>query len=154
MSITSETVKFIAELELDAQDRENFLQGLKEADKECSDLREGIHQLQNSLTKLRAEGKEDTKEFQELTKTLESKRKTLRDTLWNMPTAQGTKITIEYPLHIRFLDMKKGRKGKRKKRYAPIYNKYVYGYLVADIRRTLNRMTPDIMINAFHDTFE
>ena len=80
MSITSETVKFIAELELDAQDRENFLQGLKEADKECSDLREGIHQLQNSLTKLRAEGKEDTKEFQELTKTLESKRKTLRDT--------------------------------------------------------------------------
>ena len=78
----------------------------------------------------------------------------LKDALWNRPSASGTKIEITYPLHIRFLDMKKGRKGKRKKRYAPIYNKYVYGYLVADIRRTLNRMIPDIMINAFHDTFE
>lgn len=78
----------------------------------------------------------------------------LRDALWNMPTAQGTKITIEYPLHIRFLDMKKGRKGKRKKRYAPIYNKYVCGYLVADVRRKLNRLVPEIMINTFHETFE
>ena len=78
----------------------------------------------------------------------------LRDALWNTPAASGTKIEIEYPIHIRFLDMKKGRKGKKKRRYAPIYNKYVCGYLVADVRRTLNRMIPDIMINAFHDTFE
>ena len=63
MSISNEVVKFIAEIELDAQDRENFLQGLKECDKECSDLRDGILHLQNSLTKLRTEGKEDTKEF-------------------------------------------------------------------------------------------
>ena len=78
----------------------------------------------------------------------------LKDALWNLPTAQGTKITINYPLHIRFLDMKKGRKGKRKKRYAPIYNKYVYGYLKADVHRKLNRLVPSIMINAIEDTFE
>lgn len=78
----------------------------------------------------------------------------LRDALWNLPSASGTKIEITYPLHIRFLDMKKGRKGKKKKRYAPIYNKYVYGYLKADVRRTLNRMIPNIMINAIEDTFE
>ena len=77
----------------------------------------------------------------------------LRDALWNMPTAQGTKITIEYPLHIRFLDMKKSRKGKRKKRYGPIYNKFVYGYMNAGVRRQLNRMVPGIMINAFESTF-
>lgn len=50
--------------------------------------------------------------------------------------------------------MKKGRKGKKKKRYAPIYNKYVYGYLKADVHRKLNRLVPSIMINAIEDTFE
>lgn len=78
----------------------------------------------------------------------------LRDALWNLPTAQGTKITINYPLHIRFLDMKKSRKGKKRRRYAPIYNKYVYGYLKADVHRKLNRLVPSIMINAIEDTFE
>ena len=43
MSISNEVVKFIAEIELDAQDRENFLQGLKECDKECSDLNTNRH---------------------------------------------------------------------------------------------------------------
>ena len=80
MSISNEVVKFIAEIELDAQDRENFLQGLKECDKECSDLRDGILHLQNSLTKLRTEGKEDTKEFKALQDVLDSKTKTLKET--------------------------------------------------------------------------
>ena len=79
---------------------------------------------------------------------------TLSRALGGQPEVQQMKVSIPYPKHIRFLDMKKGRKGKKKKRYAPIYNKYVCGYLVADVRRTLNRMIPDIMINAFHDTFE
>ena len=47
-----------------------------------------------------------------------------------------------------------GRKGKKKKRYAPIYNKFVYGYLEADVHRKLNRLVPSIMINAIEDTFE
>ena len=38
----------------------------------------------------------------------------LNDALWNLPTAQGTKIEITYPLHIRFLDMKKSRSGKKR----------------------------------------
>lgn len=78
----------------------------------------------------------------------------LSDALQGTPSVQSMSVTVSYPLHIRFLDMKKGRRGKKKKRHAPIYNKYVYGYLVADVRRTLNRMIPDVMINAFHDTFE
>lgn len=78
----------------------------------------------------------------------------LKDALWNLPTANGTKIEITYPLHIRFLDMKKGRKGKRKKRYAPIYNKYVYGYLSAGVRRTLNRIVRENLFHSIEDTFE
>lgn len=80
MSIHSEVVKFIAEIDLDAQDKANFLQGLKECDKECSDLRDGILHLQNSLTKLRTEGKENTKEFKDLQDALASKTKTLKET--------------------------------------------------------------------------
>lgn len=80
MSIQNEVVRFIAEIDLDPQDKANFLQGLKECDKECSDLRDGILHLQNSLTKLRAEGKENTKEFKDLQDALVSKTKTLRET--------------------------------------------------------------------------
>ena len=78
----------------------------------------------------------------------------LTESLNHLPFPSGGKIEVTYPKHIRFLDMKKGRGGKRKKRYAPIYNKYVYGYLVAEVRRKLNSLVPDIMINAFKDTFE
>ena len=46
-------------------------------------------------------------------------------------------MTIRYPLYIRFLDMKKGTGGKKKKNYEPIYNKYVYGYLYGGIYRRL-----------------
>lgn len=62
-------------------------------------------------------------------------------------------ITIDQ-LHIRFLDMKKGRNGKRKKLYAPIYNKYVYGYLKSEVARKPNRMVPDVMINAIKDNID
>ena len=50
--------------------------------------------------------------------------------------------------------MKKGRKGKRKKRYAPIYNKYVYGYLSAGVRRTLNRIVRENLFHSIEDTFK
>ena len=53
MSIHNEVVKFIAEIELDAQDRENFLQGLKECDKECSDLRDGIDNLDTGIVDIK-----------------------------------------------------------------------------------------------------
>ena len=53
------------------------------------------------------------------------------------PTVNNLKLTIQYPLYIRFLDMKKGSGGKKKKLYEPIYNKYVYGYLYGGIYRRL-----------------
>lgn len=61
----------------------------------------------------------------------------LLSTLGQKPTVANMKMTIQYPLYIRFLDMKKGRGGKKKKTYEPIYNKYVYGYLYGGIYRRL-----------------
>lgn len=78
----------------------------------------------------------------------------LTESLNHLPYPSGGKIEVKYPKHIRFLDMKKGRNGKRKKRYAPIYNKYVYGYLKAEVYRKLNRLVPNVMINTIEDTFE
>lgn len=67
------------------------------------------------------------------------------------------KVDIPYPVHIRFLDLKKtSRKGerKKKKRYNPIYNKYVYGYLKSDIWRMLNAALPKQMIKTMEQTFK
>lgn len=78
----------------------------------------------------------------------------LTESLNHLPYPKGGRIELRYPIHIRFLDIKKGRNGKRKKRYAPIYNKYVYGYLKSEVARKLNRMVPDIMINAIKDNID
>lgn len=43
--------------------------------------------------------------------------------------ALGKRLILSYPLHIRFLDMKRGRSGRRKKVYEPIYNRFIWGYL-------------------------
>ena len=56
------------------------------------------------------------------------------------------KVSVPYPKHIRFLDMKKTRTGKKKRRYEPIYNKYVYGYLKSDIYRMMMAAIPKQMI--------
>ena len=68
-------------------------------------------------------------------------------------------IEVEYPIHIRFLDMKKRWSKKkermvRKKNYAPIYNKYVYGYLKSGIMNRLNELIPRIMIRAIEDNIK
>ena len=78
----------------------------------------------------------------------------LSQALNHLPYPNGARIELKYPVHIRFLDMKKGRNGKRKKRYAPIYNKYVYGYLKSDVYRKLNKLVPQTMINAIKDTID
>lgn len=67
----------------------------------------------------------------------------LLDSLGQKPTVNNMQMTIRYPLHIRFLDMKKGRSGKKKKNYEPIYNKYVYGYLYGGIYRRLKAALGD-----------
>lgn len=60
-------------------------------------------------------------------------------------------VTVTYPKYIRFLDMKFGR-GGRKKKNVPIYNRQVYGYLVGAIRRWLNRAIPELMIREIDGT--
>lgn len=61
----------------------------------------------------------------------------LRSSLSERTTPSGLSVEITYPLHIRFLDLKKGKGGKKKKGYEPIYNKYVYGYLYSGIYKAL-----------------
>lgn len=72
---------------------------------------------------------------------------------------RGFSIEVAYPIHIRFLDMKKRWSKKkermvRKKKYAPIYNKYVYGYLKSGILNRLNEFIPRVMIRAIEDNFK
>lgn len=71
----------------------------------------------------------------------------------------GASVEVAYPIHIRFLDMKKRWSKKkermvRKKKYAPLYNKYVYGYLKSDIWRKLNELIPRVMIRAIEDNIK
>lgn len=60
-------------------------------------------------------------------------------------------VTVTYPKYIRFIDMKFGKGGRRKKK-VPIYNRQVYGYLVGGVRRWLNRVIPDLMVRAIDGT--
>ncbi len=75
-----------------------------------------------------------------------SRTGTLAQALQSEPQVQDMRIDVPYPMHIRFLDMKIGRGGKKKRNYQPIYNKYVYGYLKADIWKRLNIAIPDQMV--------
>ena len=61
------------------------------------------------------------------------------------PTASDMRFSIRYPLYIRFLALRRGHGGGRKKYYEPIYNKFVAGYLyggyvTGTITRTLNNV--------------
>lgn len=59
----------------------------------------------------------------------------------------GANLSINYPKYIRFLDLKKTRRGRLKKVYHPIYNRplygYVYGYALARLRAALNSNISD-----------
>lgn len=71
----------------------------------------------------------------------------LASSLQERPAISGDGVTISYPKYIRFLDMRYGQGGRRKKK-VPIYSRQVYGYLVGGVRRWLNRVIPDFMIRA------
>lgn len=60
-------------------------------------------------------------------------------------------VTVEFPKHIRFLDMKRGSNGKKKSVYAPIYNRYVYGYIKSALWRKIARVVPTFMIRTFNN---
>ncbi len=49
----------------------------------------------------------------------------------------GVILTLNYPLAIRYMDMKKDKYGKIKKHYDPIYNKIVWGYIYGYLYRRL-----------------
>lgn len=61
------------------------------------------------------------------------------------PTVSDMRLSIRYPLHLHFPDLRRGHGGRYKKYYEPIYNKYVAGYLyggyvTGTITRTLNNV--------------
>lgn len=58
-------------------------------------------------------------------------------TLSRAAAVSTRQMHIQYPLHIRFLDLKRTAGGKRKKVHEPIYNKYVYGYIYIGVYRAL-----------------
>lgn len=70
------------------------------------------------------------------------------------PVVGDLEITLPYPMHIRFLDLKKDKQGKQKKNYVPIYNRYVYGYMKSGIWKMLMGAIPQNMVNVMKDTFE
>ncbi len=76
----------------------------------------------------------------------------LQDSFSNAGTVSGPSAQLSYPKYIRFLDMKRGRGGIKKK-HAPIYNRPVYGYLVGGIRRFLNAVIPGQLVRTMQDTF-
>lgn len=69
------------------------------------------------------------------------------------PDITGGRVVLNYPKYIRFLDMKKTRLGRKKKVYAPIYNRLVYGYLVSGIRRWLIAAGQKSVAKMINDTF-
>ena len=72
----------------------------------------------------------------------------LREMTGKQPQVSNGTMKIWYPLHIRLLDLKKGRGGRKKKNYEPIYNKYVYGYIMGGLYNQLSRgISGDIRIN-------
>lgn len=78
--------------------------------------------------------------------TYQSRTGSLAQALSSQPEVSDLKVSVPYPKHIRFLDMKKTRLGKRKKKYAAIYNRYVYGYLKSPVYRLLMAGFPDTII--------
>jgi len=73
----------------------------------------------------------------------------LISSLSQRPAVSGMKIRIPYPLHIRFLDMKRTSTGKRKKGQKPIYNKYIYGFLYSGTYRRLSRGISGMVVAQF-----
>ena len=68
MAIENEIVRFIAEMDLDPQDVAKFTEGLRSAEEQCESLRKAISDTTNQMAKLKAEGKENTEEYENLSK--------------------------------------------------------------------------------------
>lgn len=81
MAIENEVVRFVAEIELDPQDKAAFTKALQDANNSCDELRKSISDTANKMAKLRAEGKENSEEFKRLEKNLQSNREQLKESI-------------------------------------------------------------------------
>lgn len=80
MAIENEIVRFIAEMELDPQDQAKFVEGLRQAESQCESLRKAISDTGNEMAKMKAEGKENTTEYERLSKQLKNYNSALKTT--------------------------------------------------------------------------
>ena len=80
MAIENEIVRFIAEMELDPQDQAKFVEGLRKAEDQCESLRKAISDTGNEMAKMKAEGKENTAEYEKLSKQLKNYNSALKST--------------------------------------------------------------------------
>ena len=78
MAIENEIVRFIAEMELDPQDQAKFVEGLKKAEDQCESLRKAISDTGNEMAKMKAEGKDNTAEYEKLSKQLKNYNSALK----------------------------------------------------------------------------
>ena len=68
MAVENEMVRFVAAMDLDPQDVATFTEGLRSAEEQCESLRKAIAETTGEMAKLRAEGKENTQEYEDLVK--------------------------------------------------------------------------------------
>lgn len=78
MAIENEVVRFVAEMELDPQDVAKFTEGLRSAEEQCESLRKAISDTTNQMAKLKAEGKDNTDEYEKLAKTQKNYQNALK----------------------------------------------------------------------------
>lgn len=58
-------------------------------------------------------------------------------------------LLISYPFYIRFLDLQKTTTGRNKKRYYPIYNRLIWGFMMGYTYGRLRRGLSGAVNNAF-----
>ena len=81
MAIENEVVRFVAEIELDPQDKATFTKALQDANDSCDALRQSISDTANQMAKMRAEGKENSDEFKKLEKSLQANKDQLKESV-------------------------------------------------------------------------
>lgn len=109
---------------------------------EATETAEDIVSMQLPIAKNRG--------WKNITKNLSNKPFTV------VQTGRGVKLTFNYLLKMRFMDMRKDSHGNVKKNYTPIYNKIVfgtiYGYLykrlIYGISKDMNEAITQRLINS------
>ena len=80
MAVENEMVRFVAAMDLDPQDVATFTEGLRSAEEQCESLRKAISETTDEMARLRAEGKENTQEYEDLAKAQRNYQNALKTT--------------------------------------------------------------------------